>query len=253
VQDSIHQKALESGNTIAPACTDCHNPHTQTKLIDANGLTLVEARVNIPVTCSKCHNEITQEYKNSIHGAGVMLTGNPDTPTCIDCHSVHNIQATDAAFKLRSPNLCAKCHTDKQMMDKYGISTNVLNSFVSDFHGTTVTIFEKTASDQLTNKPVCIDCHGVHDITSTNDPKNGLQIKSNLLKTCQKCHPDANANFPDSWMSHFSASTNKDPLVFYVNLFYKIVIPLVIGGMAFFVLTDFIRTRIEKRKGGKNS
>jgi hypothetical protein len=93
----------------------------------------------------------------------------------------------------------------------------------------------------------------VHDITRIDNPQNGLQLKSNLLKTCQKCHPDANSNFPASWMSHYNASTKTDPLVFYVNLFYKILIPLVIGGMAFFVVTDIIRTRIEKRKGGKHS
>jgi predicted CXXCH cytochrome family protein len=252
-QDSIHHLAYAAGNTIAPTCTDCHNPHTQTNLRDKNGDLTVDGRVNIPVTCSKCHNEIYKQYTNSVHGKGVTVDGNPDTPTCTDCHNVHNIQAVDAAFKLRSPNICAKCHTNKQMMDKYGISTNVLNTYVSDFHGTTVTIFEKTAPDQLTNKPVCIDCHGVHDITRIDDPQNGLQLKSNLLKTCQKCHPDANSNFPASWMSHYNASTKTDPLVFYVNLFYKILIPLVIGGMAFFVITDIIRTRIEKRKGGKHS
>lgn len=252
-QDSMHHQAYVSGNTLAPTCTDCHNPHTQTKLRDQNGTLLVEGRVNIPVTCSKCHNEIYKQYVNSVHGKGVTVEGNPDTPTCTDCHNVHNIQAVNAAFKLRSPNICAKCHTNKQMMDKYAISTNVLNTYVSDFHGTTVTIFEKTAPDQITNKPVCIDCHGVHDITRIDDPQNGLQLKTNLLKTCQKCHPDANANFPDSWMSHYNSSTKVDPLVFYVNLFYKILIPLVIGAMAFFVLTDIIRTQINKRKGGKNS
>lgn len=252
-QDSIHFLAYSTGNSIAPTCTDCHNPHTQGYLRDKNGTLLEDGRVNIPTTCSKCHNEIYKQYTDSVHGKGVTVGGNPDTPTCTDCHNVHDIQAVDAAFKLRSPNICAECHTDKQIMDKYGISTNVMNTFVSDFHGTTVTIFEKTSPDQLTNKPVCIDCHGVHDITLTDDPQNGLQLKSNLLKTCQKCHPDANANFPASWMSHYDASTKNDPLVFYVNLFYKIMIPLVIGAMAFFVLTDIVRTQIEKRKGGKHS
>ncbi len=33
--DSIHQKSLASGNKEAAVCTDCHNPHTQTRITDA--------------------------------------------------------------------------------------------------------------------------------------------------------------------------------------------------------------------------
>jgi len=249
VKDSIHMQAYNEGNKIAPACTDCHNPHTQTMLVDKNGKTLMEARVNIPLTCSKCHNEIYQEYKNSVHGASLLEGGNTDTPTCIDCHSVHNIASADNAFRLRSPKVCSQCHADKALMDKYGLSADVNNTYISDFHGTTVTIFEKTAPDQLTNTPVCIDCHGVHNMTRSDDPKNGLAIQANLLKTCQKCHPDATPNFPAAWMSHYTAAPDKAPLVYYVNLFYKILIPLVIGFMILYVILDAVRRLIEKRKG----
>lgn len=251
VKDSIHMQAYEAGNMIAPACTDCHNPHTQTMLVDENGNTLEEARVNIPLTCSKCHNEIYEQYKGSVHGSSLLLEGNTDTPTCINCHSVHNVTAVDNAFRLRSPQICSSCHADEELMAKYDLSADVNSTYIADFHGTTVTIFEKTAPDQQTNTPVCIDCHGVHNMTRSDDPANGLHIKSNLLKTCQKCHPDANENFPASWMSHYIASPTKAPLVFYVNLFYKIMIPLVIGIMAVYVVSDFIRRLIEKRKGVK--
>ena len=253
VKDSIHMQAHEAGNVLAPACTDCHNPHTQTTLVDKNGNTLKEARVNIPLTCSKCHNEIYGQYKSSVHGSSLLLEGNADTPTCIDCHNVHNVSAIDNAFRLRSPGICSKCHADKALMDKYGLSSKVNSTYIADFHGTTVTIFEKTAPDQQTNTPVCIDCHGVHNMTRSDDPANGLHIKSNLLKTCQKCHPDASENFPASWMSHYTASPTKAPLVFYVNLFYKIMIPLVIGVMALYVISDYIRRLIDKRKGVKES
>lgn len=252
VKDSIHMQAYEAGNKLAPACTDCHNPHTQTRLVDEKGNTLVEARVRIPETCSKCHNEITEEYKKSVHGASLLLEGNADTPTCIDCHSVHDIGSVDNAFRLRSPQICSTCHADKELMDKYGLSSEVNNTYIADFHGTTVTIFEKTAPDQQTNTPVCIDCHGVHNMTRADDPNNGLHVKENLLRTCQKCHPDASENFPASWMSHYSASPKTAPLVYYVNLFYKILIPGVIGAMVIYVILDFIRRLIEKRKGVSN-
>jgi hypothetical protein len=41
------------------------------------------------------------------------------------------------------------------------------------------------------------------------------------------------------------------PLVFYVNLFYKIFIPAVLGGMAFYVLTDIYRRFIARPKTAK--
>ena len=53
---------------------------------------------------------------------------------------------------------------------------------MADFHGSTVTLFQRRHPDQVTNKPVCYDCHGVHDIASKNDPKKGLQVKENLLR-----------------------------------------------------------------------
>ncbi len=252
--DSVHEKALAGGNTNAAVCTDCHNPHQQTRLIDPQtGQLSQDARLQIPQTCARCHSTIYNAYKDSVHGAALTQYGNLDVPTCIDCHGVHNIQSpTSAEFRNNTPQLCAKCHTDPQIMNKYGISTQVLNTYVADFHGTTVTLFEQVSPDTPTNKPVCTDCHGVHDISNVNDPTTGIAIKKNLLLKCQQCHPNATANFPDAWMSHYVASPQKYALVYYVNLFYKIFIPTVIGGMLIFVVTDFIRRRLEARKGAQH-
>ena len=249
--DSVHQNALEAGNLNAAICTDCHNPHTQNQITDkATGRILPDARVWIPTVCARCHSAIYDQYKESVHGNALVESANLDVPTCIDCHGVHNISnPTTSTFRLNSPLLCAKCHTDSSIMNKYGISTQVLNTYVADFHGTTVTLFEKTSPDQVTNKPVCFDCHGVHNIKRVDDPVYGLAMKQNLLKTCQRCHPGATTNFPDAWMNHYIPSPTHDALVYYVNLFYRFFIPTVIGGMAIFVLSDFVRRLIERRKG----
>jgi len=253
--DSVHQKALEEGNKNAAVCSDCHNPHAQQRLTHPDTRQLLpRAHVQIPQTCARCHSEIYDQYKKSVHGAARLENINPDVPACIDCHGVHNIpDPTTAAFRLRSPELCAKCHTDPARMSKYGISTQVLNTYLADFHGTTVTLFEKQTPDQVTNKPVCFDCHGIHDIARPDDPQKGLQVKENLLQTCQKCHPDATPNFPDAWLSHYDPSSDKNPLVYYVNLFYKIFIPSVIGGMALFVASDIGRRLIKRGKGAARS
>ena len=134
-------------------------------------------------------------------------------------------------------------------MAKYGINTDVFQTYVADFHGTTVEIFQAVAPGQETNKPVCIDCHGVHDIRKIDDPESAV-IKENLLATCQRCHPDATTNFPGAWLSHYRPSPTHHPVVFYVQSFYNIFIPTVLGGMVLFILTDVgrrIRSRREKR------
>jgi predicted CXXCH cytochrome family protein len=247
--DSAHNRAMQAGNQNAPVCSDCHNPHLQGRLVN-NGILRPEARVQIPLTCARCHNTIYQEYKDSVHGAALIGEGNPDVPTCTNCHGVHNIgDPLTVAFRLSSPQMCAKCHTDAKLMGKYNLSTQVLNTYVADFHGTTVVLFQKQSPDQQTNKPVCFDCHGVHNISKVDDPNKGLAIKTNLLGTCKKCHPDASTNFPTSWLSHYIPSPSKSPLVYYVQLFYTILIPLLIGGMLIYVITDVIRRQIDRRKG----
>jgi hypothetical protein len=255
VLDSVHQKALASGNNNAAVCTDCHNPHTQTRMTDKTTHKLLpEARLSIPEKCARCHSTIYDTYKSSVHGTA-LTQGNPDVPTCIDCHGVHNIQnPTTNSFRNSTPFLCAKCHTDKSIMDKYQISTNVLNTYVADFHGTTVKMFEETYPDQPSNKPVCTDCHGVHDITNVDNPNAGIAFKKNLLVKCQQCHPNATTEtFTDAWLSHYEPSPQVFPLVYYVNLFYKIFIPAVVGGMLFYVLTDVYRRFVAPRLNKKGA
>ena len=244
--DSVHQTALAAGNDDAAICTDCHGAH------DTRPLS--EQPAGIPQTCERCHSEIYNLYKESVHGAALIGEGNPDVPTCIDCHGVHDIEGPSnfAPFRLFSPQICAGCHADPDLMEPYGISTHVFETYVSDFHGTTVVLFEDIAPDQETNKPVCIDCHGVHDMRHTDDPESTV-IKENLLTTCRKCHPDATANFPSAWLNHYPPSRERWPLVFFVDLFYKIFIPTVIGAMLLFVFADVGRrvfNRIREQRHG---
>lgn len=252
--DSVHQRELAAGNNDAAVCTDCHNPHTQQRLTnETSGELLDYARLHIPETCAQCHSVIYDTYRESVHGSALTQQGNLDVPTCIDCHGVHNIQSPGTAtFRNSTPFLCAECHTNNALMHKYGLSTDVLNTYVSDFHGTTVVLFEKSFPDQPTNKPVCTDCHGVHDIARADDPNKGLQTRENLLARCQQCHPDATTNFPDSWMSHYIPSPEKYPIVYYVNLFYKFFIPAVLGPMIILVVMDFSRMMINRFKRPKS-
>lgn len=237
--DSVHQQALENGNEEAALCVDCHGYHNVT---DPN-----EPRSKSPQTCERCHSLIYAEYAESVHGSALIGEGNPDVPTCIDCHGVHNVSGpSNSDFHLFSPQICAECHADEELMGKYGISTNVFNSYISDFHGTTV-IFEQQFKGQKTNKPVCIDCHGVHNMKKV-DEKESQVIRENLLTTCQRCHPSATSNFADAWLGHYEPSLERFPAVYLVDLFYKIFIPAVLGFMVLFVAGDATRRLINSRR-----
>jgi nitrate/TMAO reductase-like tetraheme cytochrome c subunit len=255
VKDSVHQAAADAGNKEAAICTDCHNPHTQQRLTGkTSGELTNRARINIPGICAQCHGEIYDTYKSSVHGSALLDEFNPDVPTCIDCHGVHNISdPTTNTFRNSTPYLCAKCHSDQEIMGKYGISTKVLDTYVADFHGTTVKLFTEEFPDQPTNKPVCTDCHGFHEISKVDNPETGIALRENLLVKCQRCHPDATANFPEAWMSHYEPSPENFPIVYYVDLFYKFFIPALLGGMIFFVLTDIYRRIINRVKGTKHA
>lgn len=248
-KDSAHEAARARGVREAALCVDCHTAHEVRQLHDPRtGLLLEDVKTWIPERCALCHNAIYQKYQGSVHGSA-LSEGNPDVPTCIDCHGVHNIaDPRTNSFRLKSPEVCAKCHTNPVLMSKYGLSTAVLDTYVSDFHGQTVALFEKQSPDAQVNKPVCYDCHGVHDISRVDDPHTGLEMQQNLLARCEVCHPDATTNFSAAWMSHYIPSPQNYALVYYVNLFYKFFIPITLGGMTLLVVMDASRMLINRAR-----
>jgi predicted CXXCH cytochrome family protein len=240
--DSVHQVALAGGNKEAAVCVDCHGYHDVTEPD--------EPRTRIPQTCERCHSSIYAEYAESVHGEALIGEGNPDVPTCVDCHGVHNVSGPSTEpFHLYSPQICADCHADQELMAQYGINTNVFETYVADFHGTTV-IFDQEYPDQGNNTPVCIDCHGVHNMKRVDDAESQV-IKQNLLSTCQRCHPTAGPNFADAWLGHYTPDANTYPIVYFVDLFYQIFIPTVLGGMALLVIGDASRRLINLRKAAR--
>ncbi|MCB0063461.1 MAG: cytochrome c3 family protein [Caldilineaceae bacterium] len=241
--DSMHAVALAEGNLDAATCIDCHGSHD---IQPPN-----EPRERISQTCGNCHGEVEEQYVTSVHGEALLGEHNPDVPVCTNCHGVHQIpDPTTATFRINSPQMCGECHADNEMMAKYDISTDVFETYVADFHGTTVTLFEQQSPEEETNKAVCYDCHGIHDIRPATDEHSSV-IKQNLLTTCRECHPDATENFPDSWTSHFKPSLEHNPVVYLVDLFYDFLIPVVVGGFALFIGSDVFRRSWNRRRAGR--
>jgi predicted CXXCH cytochrome family protein len=228
--DSHHARALAAGNKNAAVCTDCHGSHTAGKPDSP--------RHRISTSCGRCHGAIYTQYISSVHGRSLLEIENSDAPVCTDCHEAHKQEdPTTQAFRLKSPKICATCHANAELMRKYNITADVFDTYVADFHGLTVTLFDRQHPGQRMNTAVCTDCHGIHDIQKVTDAQSSV-IKQNLLTTCRKCHPEANLNFPDSWLGHFQPTRDRHPLVYWVNVFYRFVIPITIGGMVVFVLID---------------
>jgi len=236
--DSIHAKILKTENRLAPVCTDCHGYHDVTA---PN-----QPRTRITDTCAKCHRPIWETYKDSVHGRALVDEQNQDVPTCIDCHGVHQMpDPRTALFRAETPELCARCHNDEKLMAKYGLSTRVYAVYKEDFHGVTMEFYRTRWPTIWCYKATCTDCHGIHDIRKTWDPFSSVH-PNNLLKTCQKCHPDAPPGFVSAWTGHYEPNPERSAPAYYIQLFYKIFIPVIVGGMVIYVALDAGRTLLNR-------
>jgi len=237
--DSAHVKVLNSGNTEAPVCIDCHGGHDMTPPD--------QPRSKISKTCAACHESVYSSYRSSIHGAALEEDTNPDVPTCIDCHGVHSVRGPrDPSFRGDSIMICGKCHGDKDLMAKYEISTDVFRSYLDDFHGRTVNLFRERGG-LSSNKAVCFDCHGIHNIRAVDDPLSSV-YPDNLQKTCQQCHEEATIRFPQAWLSHYVPTWENSPVLFSVNLTYKFLIPATLGGFMVYIGLDARKRWGDSRK-----
>jgi predicted CXXCH cytochrome family protein len=237
-QDSMHAQAAAEGNLDAPVCTDCHNHHG-TQAPD-------EPRSLISETCSECHGDIVDTYKQSVHGAALLEENNPDVPVCTDCHGVHNIQdPRTEQFHVQTPELCAECHADSELMDKYGLSSDVYSIYKRSWHGVDISVYKARWGSVWHDSAVCTDCHGIHDMRKTDDPESRVH-PDNLLETCQQCHPSVDPNWTDAWTGHNEISLERTPFLYYVEQFYTSFTPFVLWVCIIYVLLQIIRSIVDR-------
>lgn len=239
--DSIHVKVQQGGNRYAPVCVDCHGSH------DISNPD--QPRAKISRICGDCHRAVYSTYSASIHGAALKENSNPDVPTCVDCHGVHKVRGPhDTSFRNDSIAICGGCHADEKLMDKYGISTAVFQTYLSDFHGRSVNLFRREDAGRSGDEAVCFDCHGTHNILPPDDPRSSI-YPTNLQATCQQCHEDASIRFPQAWLSHYVPTLEQTPFLYLVNIAYGyLLIPGVIGGFLVYIGLDARKRWSEKRE-----
>lgn len=239
-EGSAHKKVFESGNTEAPMCVDCHGGHDTIKP--------GTPRTVIVDICGKCHESVYTSYKVSVHGETLYKDPiNADVPTCISCHGVHSVRGPrEVTFRGDSIEICGKCHANEPLMARYDVSTHVFDTYLNDFHGRTVSLFQE-AGKTSSNKATCYDCHGIHNIRRPEDPLSSVN-SANLQHTCQQCHKNASSTFTQAWLSHTEISWEKTPLLFAVRSAYAwFLIPATIGGFIIYIALDARRRWMDKR------
>jgi predicted CXXCH cytochrome family protein len=239
-QDSMHAQVAAAGNLDAPICTDCHGAHD---VRPPN-----QPRAHISETCGQCHTEIFNTYTDSVHGTALIQQDNPDVPVCTDCHGVHNIQdPRTAQFRVGTPDLCASCHANAELMSKYGLPADVYSLYNISWHGVAVSVYKANWPTIWHESAVCTDCHGVHDIRQTDDPQSTVN-PANLLATCQKCHADAGPNWIGAWTGHNKIDRERTPFLFYVEAFYSSFTPFVLWGCVIYVILQIIRAVVGRAR-----
>ena len=233
------RRRSESGTLEAATCVDCHGAH------DVQQPDVPRQRISL--TCGKCHGAIFDQYRTSVHGAALLVESNPDVPTCIDCHGVHNISdPTTALFRVRSPELCAKCHADAAVdgqVQHHDQRLRQLSDRFSRHDGRAVRAGRPERSDQqggllrLSRRP---RHRAGRCQQQPGDP--GKSARRPAASVIPARPPTSRM----AWVGHFPPTLESQPLLFVVNTFYTILIPVVVAGFIFLVLTDIFR-RVRRR------
>lgn len=191
------------------------------------------------------------DWSDSVHGVA-YLSGNSDAPGCTDCHSDPETgEIYTPVFHLEIPSKCARCHADEKVMSRYGVATDVYETYQADYHGTTIEYYRANDPARWRYEAVCSDCHESHAVYGPDDPRSSV-APANLLATCQQCHIEAPPNFAAASTGHYRTTREASLLVYGVKLFYKVLIPVVIGLMLAYIGLD-ISHRVRKRLRGEES
>jgi cytochrome c7-like protein len=223
---SAHGRAREAaGLIVAPTCATCHGTHDIKPGSEATSRT---AKRNIATNCGTCHTGIKERYDVGIHAAAIRK-GNLQAPTCTNCHTAHAISRTDNnAWRLNAMNECGGCHT------------RLVETYTRTFHGKVTQLgFGQVAA--------CADCHRGHDILPPTDAASSV-APAHRLETCSKCHKGANTQFVKYDPHPDPTNYDRDPVLWYANVFYWVLIPGCFGFFALHSALWFNRSWRERRK-----
>jgi formate dehydrogenase gamma subunit len=220
---SVHGIAFAAGNEKAATCTDCHRVHDLLGAGDPKSDININ---NIANNCGKCHSDIRDKYVKSIHGRALKI-GIVDSPTCTKCHGEHQILSptnSESPTYLThiAQETCARCHNNPVIIEKYGLNSEVVQTYEDSFHG----LADRWQSKRAATCPSCHTAHSVEppqDSTSTVNP-------ANVVVTCRKCHPGATVKFAQSF-NHAILGRFQSRVNIIIRHIYIFLLTFIIGGM----------------------
>jgi hypothetical protein len=243
------QKQLETDRSYAHRfieCATCHggNPHAQMTPI---------TKTSIAEACGQCHTSQLTAHVNSIHGES-LSSGGKDAASCVDCHSTKDsphaitrvLSPESSSYRASIAATCAKCHAREDVMERYGVPTEVYKTYMHTFHGkaNVLSPYEITQHPKAT----CINCHGYHDIKDERHPESPVN-PVNLPATCGSCHPGAGEKFAASWMGHKEASPEQFPVVYFAERFFFFLTTTVLAFGFIFMVALELGSWIVRRRG----
>ena len=231
-----HAKILNSGNLSAPVCSDCHGSHT----IQPVALT------DTSTYCIVCHGATYNSFMSSVHGTQLVKQNPADAPKCSDCHGSHTLNGpTNTSFLKKSVAACVKCHQDKAMMDRYGLSADMFDEKVDNYHNVGIEMVDRTDLNVVGSTPVCVDCHGDHSIRKSDDPGSAVSSAA-LLGTCLKCHA-GETGFAVSGSAHLATASAGVKGAGIVRTIYQYLIPLSAGLLLGYIALDVRKSRSDRK------
>lgn len=220
-------------------CTECHVYHW--RKISATH------EASLKMQCQNCHVKETQEYMRSAHALS-RAKGHLEPPTCVTCHGERDIRKVSDALSPRQViDLCGKCHANRDIALRFQINPEVVKSYKRTYHGQAYALGYQGA-----DFATCTNCHGNHDIRSADDP-GSLISRQNIVKTCARCHKDANENFV-SFLSHYDPHGGKtgalsgEHRVSSVERFMNTLLLAVFGFFGVHTILWFVRSSAHHKK-----
>ena len=185
-EQSAHGKAVAHGDHRAPACVSCHGNHEIVPVKDPRSAV---APRKAALLCRSCHEDgaskqgkgklaeanVYHSYIDSIHSAGLKKTGLVLGPTCISCHTAHNIlPSSDPRSPIADANMvssCSKCHAGLQ-----NVHSKVIRAELWQNKSTI---------------PACVTCHQPHKVGQ------GFSARGATDRQCLSCHNDPDLKTSD--------------------------------------------------------
>ncbi len=222
-RESIHARILQNHpDSDVATCNDCHGTHKILPPINPESTLNV---FNLSGTCGQCHKQAEKQYRKSLHWKS-LKRGNYESPTCIDCHGEHKVEAPvmeNGEMKVQATTkVCAQCHSSEVLMSRYGLDADRIETYFKTYHG----LAARRGSKKVA---ACSSCHENHAIRRPENPRSTVH-SSNLVETCGQCHGNVTPSFARIDV-HPANQMERNPVAYYVRIVYTVLILLVIGGM----------------------